>query len=142
MDNNILLVLSAKPEGGSALFVNGIESHTGSKEMQKILELSYLAGKHKSPWCGIINDCFFIKGYFDNKDENGNEMTFSYCVTTKSLEEGKKAFFDYVKVLGYKANAASVQCLETQPKKNKTIIPGIAAIIVITLIIIILKVIK
>lgn len=135
--DRILHILSAKPEGGSALYVNGIESQTRSKEMQIIVERSYLAGKHKSPWCGIINGCFFVKGFFENRDDRGNEMTFSYSANIKRLDEGKRVFFSDIDSLGYKVNAETLQCFELQNKTKYLSYVGIAAIIVILIILLI-----
>lgn len=139
--NRILHVLAAKSDGGSALYVNGKESQPRSEEMQRIVKLTYLAGKHKSPWCGIVNGCFFIKGFFENKDDRGNEMTFSYSADINSPDEGKRIFLSDIESLGYKVNEATSLCLKSQSKTNKMSYIVIAAIIVIFLIIL-LKVIK
>lgn len=139
--STILHVLSAKPEGGSALYVDGIEVKTEGEKMQKIVELSFLAGKHKSPWCGMINGVFFAKGYFNNKDDRGNEMSFSFCTNTHSPDEGKRAFLSEIKTIGYTANAETSKCLESQPSNNIYRSIGVVAI-VIAILIVLLKIIQ
>ena len=138
----ILHVLAAKPGGGSAIYVNGVEKQRESEEMQEIVELSFYAGKHKSPWYGKINGYFFVKGFFDNKDDQGNEMTFSYCANTQSLVEGKRVLLSDLEATGYKLNNETLQCLDTQPNKLSTKQLVIAAIVLIAMILVLLKMFK
>ena len=126
----ILHVLSAKPGGASALYINNVENETHSEEMQKIVNLTFLAGKHRSPWCGIVNGHVFIKGYFENKDENGNEMSFAYCSRAPHIKDGLALFSHDIEELGYKVNAATKTCLDLNPRYPSTRIIGYAAVII------------
>lgn len=139
MDNHTILhVLSAKPEGGSSLYVNGIDVNPDEESMQKIVDLSFLAGKHKSPWYGMINGVFFAKGYFNNKDDHGNEMSFSYCSNTHRLDAGISAFLSEIKAIGYTLNAETSNCLESQNRKSRFRIIGIVAIVIAIVFVILL----
>lgn len=142
VSSRILHVLAAKADGGSALYVNGVESQPICKEMHTILELSYDAGKHKSPWCGIVKGYFYAKGFFENKDDRGNEMTFSYCANTKNFEDGKKIFLSDIESLGYKVNIETSGTLSSPSNKLKYLYFGIVGLIAITLIIVLLNVLK
>ncbi|MBR5174802.1 MAG: hypothetical protein IKW89_02600 [Bacteroidales bacterium] len=127
---SILHVLSAKPGGTSALFVNGVESETQREEIQKIVDLSFQAGKHRSPWCGFLNGHFFLKGCFEDKDENGNEMSFTYCSRVTRFMEGKSMLLHDLESIGYKLNAETRTCLDNQSRYNQLRKIGFAVFVI------------
>ncbi len=129
-DQRILHVLSAKPGGASALYVNNVENEIPSEEMQIIVGLTFRTGKHRSPWCGIVNGYVFIKGYFENKDDSGNEMSFAYCLRTTHIKDGIASFSHDIKKLGYKVNAGTKTCLDNYSRYSNTRIIGYAVVII------------
>lgn len=141
MSQRFLNVLAAKPGGGSATYVNGVEREVEIEEMQKIVNLTYLAGKYRSPWCGRLDGYFFVKGFFENKDDCGNEMSFSYCTKTAKPDEAKSAFLNDIESLGYKLDSETKSCIEKNSHTSSNKIIGIS-IVVIALALILLKIIK
>lgn len=131
----ILHVLSAKEGKQSALYVNGAEFENTREEMSEIVRLEFLAGKHGSPWCGIVGGYYFVKGFFDNKDESGNEMTFSYCTKAKTTRELKVLLITDLNTCGYRMNATTSQCVNRKlgSMTQWITIAAIAIIIIILL---------
>lgn len=77
----------------------------------------------------MINGVFFAKGFFNNKDENGNEMSFSYCSKTRRLDAGISAFLNEIKAIGYTINAETSKCLESPIRKPSFRTIGIVVIV-------------
>ena len=127
----ILHILAAKPEGVSALYVNGEESILDCKEMQTIVDLSFSAGNHRSPWCGTLNGYVFVKGFFVNKGDNGNEMSFSYSAATTEIDAAKQLFLSDIEKNGYKMNQDTERCFNRFTKKSYTAILGCATVAII-----------
>lgn len=141
MNKSILYVIAAKTGGLSALYVDAIEKSLTDEEMQTIGDLSFNAGKHKSPWLGRVDGYIFFKGFFGNKDDKGNEMSFSYCVKATTLKEAKAIFLSDINKNGYRLSAETQKCLESSQKLNyKTI--GIVAMIIVLLVMLLITILR
>lgn len=139
MDNQRLLhILSAKDGGAAALYVNGIEKESGGKELKRIVDLSFHAGRYQTPWCGTVEGYFFVKGHFENKDYRGKEMSFSYCSKKACMRDNIDSFFKEIDELGYKVNAGTKACLDHVSYHNNLLIIGIAAISLVIIVILLL----
>lgn len=86
--------------------------------------------KHKSPWCGIVDGHFFIKGHLDATDVKGRLLPFMFVSDEK---DGHQALLRELKAIGYDMTLNTKKCIKKQPS-----IPSITIVIAISIIIVVL----
>lgn len=97
---------------------------------RQLMKVSDVAIHHKSPWCGIVNGFFFVKGWFDSLDKKGRRLPFMFVSDKK---DGYKALICELNRIGYKMDHSTENSVKL---RNVSLYSKIAVIISIIIIII------
>lgn len=98
-----------------------------SARFNQLYEISSKAIKHRTPWCGMVEGYYFVKGYFDARDEKGRLLPFMFI--SSGEKEGKKALERELNALGYGMTADTISAIKRQARLP--LIVAIAATVVI-----------
>lgn len=99
---------------------------------RQLMKVSDVAIHHKSPWCGIVNGFFFVKGWFDAIDKGGRRLPFMFVSDEK---DGYKALICELNRIGYKMDHSTKNSVK---RRNVSLYSKIAVIISIIIIIILI----
>ncbi|MDO4189697.1 MAG: hypothetical protein Q4D29_11995 [Lachnospiraceae bacterium] len=73
-----------------------------------IKSLSDKALDFKKPWCGRLEGMFFVKGYFDARDEKGRLMSFMFM---SDETNGRSALMRELEIIGYTMTTETRKCV-------------------------------
>ncbi len=111
MSKSILWYQPQDPKLDDIIFLNGERL----KNKQDIQDNFYIicsavnkVSNKETPWCGIVNGYFFLKGYLDMKDNVGRTMSFIYVTDSEDYESSCVA---ELKAAGLEMSAQTVVCL-------------------------------
>lgn len=138
MRNNILWYQSLKLDNADIVTLNGRvlpEGAESSRSFRQLKEVSDMAISHKSPWCGIVNGVYFVKGWLDAFDEKGRIIPFMFISEEK---DGRSALKRELASVGYTMESSTKECVNKQSSKlSYSKIAIMAAIIIIIILIIV-----
>lgn len=106
-----------------------------NKCFRQLMEVSDVAIHHKSPWCGIVNGFFFVKGWFDALDKRGRKLPFMFVSDEKN---GYNALIRELNRIGYKMD----QSTGSSVKRRNVVLYSKVAVIITIIIIIILTIVN
>lgn len=141
---SILHILGFGSRGESAVFVNGKKPDSEKaniKASHEIVGYEGLAANRVAPWHGLIKGRYFAKGFLENKDDNGNPMTFSYLTDGHNLAEGKQNLQDLLSDLCLALDADTSATLD-KTKNHKLLYEVTIAVVIVLIVGIILFVLK
>ena len=101
-----------------------------NKCFRQLMEVSDVSIHHKSPWCGIVNGFFFVKGWFDALDKRGRKLPFMFVSDEKN---GYNALIRELNRIGYKMDQSTGSSVK---RRNVVLYSKVAVIITIIIIII------
>ena len=136
MKKNILWYQPEKLGNDDVVVLNGSKLSNGveyDKCFDSIKRFSDIAIKHESPWCGMVNGIYFVKGWFSAVDEKGRKLSFMFMSEEK---DGYQALVRELKSLGYSLDNKTEECVKKQ--SSKLPISMIVSFVVIILLIILI----
>jgi len=94
--NTYLMYQSANLSDEEYISVNGKRVHDAEANnvVKEILAIASSHSNESSPWAGINGNTFFMKGFFNAKDEIGRQMTFLYIAKAESSRVLKENYAD------------------------------------------------
>ncbi len=85
-----------------------------SARFDQLYEISSKAIKHRTPWCGKVEGYYFVKGYFDARDEKGRLLPFMFI--SSAGRDGKIALDRELNALGYRMTADTIRAIKRQAR--------------------------
>ncbi len=101
-----------------------------NKCFRQLMKVSDMALHHKSPWCGIVNGFFFVKGWFEALDKKGRKIPFMFVSNEK---DGYKALICELNRIGYIMDHSTESIVK---RRNFSLFSKMAVIISIIILII------
>lgn len=137
MENkNILWYQPETLKDNDVIVFNGnkiLQKSDYSRYFQELKRISDKRIGRKAPWCGRIEGFYFVKGYFDAKDEKGRMLNFLFISNEK---DGFTALTREVQNLNYKLTEETARIAKS---KNSVIyLVTVIAIVLIIMTIILL----
>lgn len=122
MNKSILWYQHQNPKEDDVVFLNG-EKLVNRHEIQENFEIISIAANKAigkpTPWCGMLNGCFFLKGFLNSKDNIGRTMSFLYLTNNKDY---KSACVAEISTAGLIMSEETKKCLYNQKRNRLTII--------------------
>ena len=76
----------------------------------------------KKPWCGMVNNLFFLKGYLNDVDKIGRQLSFMYLTDAKSDQEIPELLQSELNAIGYDMDEQTKACLDNRNKSTTSLI--------------------
>ena len=134
--NNILWYQSANLLDQDVVIYNGKTLDVGLERTEAFSKLKKISEKvigKKRPWCGKVDNYFFVKGSFEAKDERGRNLIFLFV---SDALDGKQALVNTLQSSGQQMTQKTQNSLNTSNKHWKEvaicvlIVAGIIAMVV------------
>lgn len=120
--SNILWYQPAKLSDRDVIVYNGsvIEQDMyRSTYFARIKKLADKVSVHPRPWWGNVENHYFVKGSFNQKDEKGRLLSFMFL---SECADDKKTLIQITSDLGFELDADTKRCIENESKKKYKIL--------------------
>lgn len=117
MGKSILWYQPQDPREDDVVFLNGTrltEVAAIQDNFHIIAHLTDVKINKRSPWCGMADGYFFVKGVLDAKDNHGRTMVFLYATDRPDPQDACR---EELRAAGLKMSADTAKCLKR--RKNR-----------------------